>query len=64
MPLARKLNDEIFELRPASDRILYGAWHNNTFIILHHYEKKTNKIPKKELKTAEKRIKDFIRRTI
>lgn len=41
------------------DRILFASWHNNKFIILSVYTKKTQKTPKLEIKKAENLFKDY-----
>ena len=41
------------------DRILFACWHNNKFIILSVYTKKTQKTPKLEIKKAENLFKDY-----
>ncbi len=51
---SKKLDFNIFELRIVGRvqvRILYII-HNNKFVLLHAFRKKTNKIPKKEIKIA------------
>ena len=34
-PYVKHLDDEIWELRPIRDRILYAAWDGESFILLH-----------------------------
>ena len=59
MPVTRHLSGEIWKLRPYRNRVLYAHYKEDTFVILHHFVKKTQKIPKKELKKAIKNLKDF-----
>ncbi|MBP5737985.1 MAG: type II toxin-antitoxin system RelE/ParE family toxin [Abditibacteriota bacterium] len=33
------------ELRPIKNRILFAAWYENTFILLHCFTKKSQKTP-------------------
>jgi len=35
---------------------LFFYWKNNKFILLHHFAKKTNKTPPREIKQAEKNM--------
>ncbi|MCL1906118.1 MAG: type II toxin-antitoxin system RelE/ParE family toxin, partial [Clostridiales bacterium] len=40
-PYVKRLDDEIWELRPIRERILFAAWDGKSFILLHHFIKKT-----------------------
>lgn len=62
-PYIKHLNDEIWELRPLRDRILFAYYENNTFILLSIFVKQTPKTPKKEIKKAEKLLNDFKKRS-
>ncbi len=44
-PYIKHLSGEIWELRPLRDRVLFAAWVNGGFILLHHFMKKTQKTP-------------------
>lgn len=59
-PYCKKIIKDIFEIRiKVKDcyRILYAFLHKDTVILLHIFKKKTNKIPKKDLKLAINRLK-------
>ncbi len=61
-PYSKKLIDKTYELRISGSvavRILYTVF-NNEFYLLHAFKKKTQKTPRKELKTALDRIKEII----
>lgn len=58
----KHIKDNIWELRPIRDRILFGYFDNNRFILLSIFVKKTQKTPEKEIKNAQKRLKEFIRK--
>lgn len=61
MPHSKKVGDNLFELRVRGKkdvRIFYG-FHNKTIIVVHGFVKKTQKIPKKELILAKKRLKSL-----
>lgn len=58
-PYVKHLKDEIWELRPLKDRILFAALTKNGFILLHQFKKKTQKTPPAEIKTAINRLLDF-----
>ena len=61
-PFTKYLSNDIWELRPLKDRVLYAYWEDNTFIILHHFEKKTKKTPRGELNKAKSNYQDFLSR--
>jgi len=46
-------------LRPLAHRIFFFYWKDNKFILLHHFVKKTNKTPLKEIKQAQRKMEDF-----
>ena len=51
----------IKELRE-SDRILYAYVKDNTFVLLHHFQKKTQKTPAAEIEKAKRELEDYKRR--
>ncbi len=55
-PYIKHLQDNIWELRPLRDRILFVAWIDNSFVLLHHFMKKTQKTPTREIVKAKKEI--------
>lgn len=61
-PYLKHLEGEIWELRPLRDRILFAAWTENGFILLHSFIKKTQKTPKAEIDKAKRELKDIIQR--
>lgn len=42
-PYFKHLDGEIWELRPLRDRILFVAWMNGSYVLLHHFLKKKQK---------------------
>lgn len=62
-PYIKHLEDEIWELRPLRDRILFAYWDNNNFILLHQFIKKTQKTPRREIKKAKRNLEDYKRRS-
>ena len=62
-PYAKHLDGEIWELRPLRDRFLYAAWDGNSFILLHHFMKKTQKTPPREIKQAKRNLTDYRERS-
>ena len=51
--------DEIWELRPLRNRILFVAWFDGSFVLLHHFVKKTQKTPRREIEKAKRELKDL-----
>ncbi len=65
MPHVRSITgSKLFEIRAEQDtniyRILYFAYTGQRFILLHGFQKKTQKTPKKELEIAEARLNEFL----
>ena len=58
----RKLNDDIYELRPGSNRVFFFCFTGGTFVLLHCYKKKGNKAPPREIARAETEMKSYLRR--
>ena len=58
-PYIKHLEDDIWEVRPLRDRILFAAWVNNSFVLLHHFVKKTQKTPRREIVKAKRLLADF-----
>ena len=62
-PFVKHLEDEIWELRPLRDRILFAAWNGGGFILLSYFVKKTQKTPKREIDKAKRLYADFVERS-
>jgi phage-related protein len=60
MPHARPLREGIWELRPGGVRLLYFAYINRQFVILHGFRKTTNQTPQREIETAIRRMNDIL----
>jgi phage-related protein len=58
-PYIKHLDGEIWELRPIRDRIFFAAYSENRFILLHHFMKKTQKTPTREIKQAKRELDDI-----
>ena len=63
-PYIKHLDGEIWELRPIRDRILFVGWTNGSFVLLHHFMKKTQKTPAREIEKAKRELKDLIERGV
>lgn len=63
-PYIKHLDGEIWELRPLRDRILFVAWVNGSYVLLHQFMKKTQKTPAREIEKAKRELADLIERGI
>jgi phage-related protein len=59
-PVVKTLGDGLYELRPLSNRILFFFYHNNKYVLLSHFIKKTDKTPSKEIDKAKRRRTKYI----
>ena len=60
--ITKHIDDGIWELRPGSNRVLYFFFKNNTFVLLHHFRKKTQKTPRPKIEKAKTERADFLSR--
>ena len=62
LPHTKSLNDGLFELRLKSkegiSRVFYCTKVGKNIVMLHSFVKKSQKIPKKEIDVARKRLKE------
>ena len=63
LPATKYISDDIWELRPTQDRILFAYWKDDKFILLHHFVKKTQKTPQREIERAKRNLKDLMERS-
>lgn len=61
-PVTKHLDGEIWELRPLSNRILYAYYKDDMFLLLHHFIKKSQKTPRREIEKAKREVEDYRRR--
>jgi phage-related protein len=63
MPHTRAMGDGLFELRiKAAEgiaRVFYCTVVNRRIVMLHHFVKKSDKTPRRELSTARRRMREF-----
>ncbi|MBQ2592063.1 MAG: type II toxin-antitoxin system RelE/ParE family toxin [Candidatus Riflebacteria bacterium] len=60
--ITKHIEDGIWELRPGNNRVLYFFFEKDTFVLLHHFRKKTQKTPKNEIQKAKSERADYILR--
>ena len=58
--ITKHLDGEIWELRPGNNRVLFFYFKDNTYVLLHHFRKKTRKTPKREIDKAKSEMLDWI----
>jgi len=61
-PIVKHIDGDIWEIRPLANRIFFFYWKDNSFVLLHHFTKKTNKTPQREIEQARSKMKDYIER--
>lgn len=59
-PYIKHLESDIWELRPLRNRIFFVGYINDSFVLLHHFVKKTQKTPKKEILKAKKEYQEIL----
>lgn len=62
-PVMKHLDGDIWELRPIRDRILFAAYVNGSFVLLHVFMKQTQRTPPREIEKAKRELADFIERS-
>ena len=62
-PFVKHIEGDLWELRPLRNRIFFFYWKDNRFVLLHHFIKKSQKTPAKEIQRAKLNLKDFLERS-
>lgn len=62
-PYIKHIDDEIWELRPLRNRILFAYYTDNKFVLLSIFTKQTKKTPKNEIQKAKRYIEDYKKRS-
>lgn len=60
--VTKHIEDGIWELRPGHNRVFYFFCEKDTFVLLHHFVKKTQKTPRSEIERAKAERLDYITR--
>lgn len=58
-PYIKHIENEIWELRPLRDRILFAKLNKNKFILLNIFMKCTDKTPRSEIEKAKRYLKKY-----
>ncbi|MFA7658189.1 MAG: type II toxin-antitoxin system RelE/ParE family toxin [Candidatus Gastranaerophilaceae bacterium] len=62
VPAVKHIYDELYELRPLQDRFFFFYRHENKYVILNHFVKKSQKTPIKEIEKAFRLIENYKRK--
>lgn len=61
--IVKHLSEGIWELRPGSNRILFFFQKDETtYVLLHHFRKRSQKTPTREIKKARSEMLDYLSR--
>lgn len=60
--ITKHLGDGIWELRPGNNRVFYFFVESDTFVLLHHFRKKSQKTPRREIEKAKAERSDYLTR--
>jgi len=63
-PYIKRIDNNIWELRPLRDRILFAYCGNNRFMLLNVFMKATNKTPSREKEKAKRLLEDYKKRSL
>ena len=58
--IVKHLEDEIWELRPGNNRIFFFYFDHGTYVLLHHFRKKSQRTPHREIVKAKAEMKEYI----
>lgn len=59
--ITKHLEDDIWELRPGKNRVVYFYFQDDVFVLLHHFRKKSQKTPRREIERAKSERDDYLR---
>lgn len=60
--ITKHLTDDIWELRPGNNRVFYFFFKDDTYVLLHHFRKKSQKTPRREIDRAISEMNDYLSR--
>lgn len=60
--ITKHLEEDIWELRPGNNRVLYFYCGEKSFVLLHSFRKKTKKTPQREIVRAKKERDEYLKR--
>lgn len=57
--ITKHIDEDIWELRPGNNRIFYFCIEKDGFVLLHHFRKKSQKTPRREIERAKAERNDY-----
>ena len=60
--IVKLITDDIWELRPGNNRVFFFYFRNDTYVLLHHFRKKSQQTPAREIRRAQNERDDYIAR--
>ncbi len=60
--ITKHLEENIWELRPGNNRVFYFFVQENTFVLLHQFRKKSQKMPRREIEKAKRERDEYLHR--
>ena len=60
--ITKHLEEDIWELRPGSNRVLFFYHKDDTYVLLHLFRKRTQKTPRNEIEKAKRERNDWLTR--
>ena len=60
--ITKHIDDGIWELRPGNNRVFYFYFQDDRFVLLHHFRKKSQKTPQREIDRAKAERADYMQR--
>jgi len=60
--VTKHLEEDIWELRPGNNRVFYFYYADQKFVLLHHFRKKSQKTPLREIEKAKAERDDYLAR--
>ncbi len=59
--ITKHIEGDIWELRPGNNRVFYFYFTDNTYVLLHHFRKKSQKTPRREIDKAISEMNNHIK---
>ena len=60
--IVKPVEEDIWELRPGNNRVFFFYFRDNTYVLLHHFRKKSQQTPAREIRRAKNERDDHIAR--
>ena len=62
--VVKHIEGRIWELRPGVNRVFFFYHDGERYVLLHHYRKKSDKTPRREIERAKEEMNDYILRKV